>query len=652
MNRKQGQRGFRAFAAKSLILSALVRFSDFLRYQVSESFIGHLLAEDRRHGEEGLFRHLIQAIGLRRRISIPFKRFMARHMDRSTLLTRVNGWISRLPDLKLSCVGIFYFSVGLSYSIAYLLQRFALNQTVIPRSDLNCGLIAVAVGTLLTASQKRCGEAVCESRLLSFFLSDLLGLPQESLHGGDKPFGRGDVSFLLGLVAGIIGILTSQALILVALPLLALGYAIFRVPECGVVLILLLLPFGGTAEIGILTLLVTASWLLKLMRGKRTMAMLSPDVAVLCFGIVLLFGGIVSVTPKDSLRAALIMLVMMAGYFVTVNLIRTSEWIARCGKALLLALGITSLVGVTEYLLGFAPQEWLDVSMLAIIPGRAVSFFGNPNVLAEFLVLCLPFAVTAMTLSRPGDRRLGHLLLILLSTGCLIVTWSRGGWIAAIVALLLLLLLTSRAVIPKLFCVVLFLPALAAMLPSSVLTRFLSAFHGADSSLSYRFGIWNGVDSLLSDCFAGGIGWGEEAFHRVYPLYSLSTLETAPHTHNLYTQIDVSVGFTGLAVFLAFLVIFLRHYASYTATGRQDDPCLRLTASAGFCGIAGFLVMGLAEYVWYNSRIVLLFWMILGLTSAAIRTGARERIVTLPDGPYLDIDCKRPAAFHRGRKDR
>jgi len=206
--------------------------------------------------------------------------------------------------------------------------------------------------------------------------------------------------------------------------------------------------------------------------------------------------------------------------------------------------------------------------------------------------------------------------------------------------------------VAKLFCGLLLLPAAFALLPNSITTRFLSSFSLTDTSLAYRFDIWNGVDGLLSDCFAGGIGVGEAAFRRVYPLYSLSAIEAAPHTHNLYTQIAVSVGFTGLFVFLAFLFVFLRHYASYTVTGREDDARLRLTAAAGFSAVVGFLTMGMADYVWYNNRILLLFWMVLGLTSAAIRSGARERIVSPLDGPHLDIDCKRPTAVFRGRKDR
>ncbi len=652
MNSSQPKTLFGRLASRSLLLSALIRFSDFLRRNIAESFVGHLLGGDRRHTGDGILHYFSDKLGLRRRITVPFKRFMARHAENSLLLQQVRRLADVLPDLSLKCIGIFYFAIGLFQSVFFLIQRFALNRPVTSERELWLGAGALLLGSLLTASQARCGDAMTQSRLLSLLLVRLLGLHRENMISRGPAVGRGDAAFLFGLAAGGIGALTDPLLALLALPLLCLGYAILALPECGVVLILLVFPYGSTALVGGLTAFVALAWLLKLIRGKRTLATASLDVAVFSFALVIACGGLVSVTPVESQRAALVMLIMMLGYFVTVNLIRSSEWVSRCTTALLISLGVTATVGVAEYLLGFAPRNWLDVSMLSRIAGRSVSFFANPNVLAECLLLILPFAVTARSLSGPGDRRLGYGCLLLTAVLCLMFTWSRGGWIAAVLSLLLLLLLVSRAGFAKLFCALLCLPPLLTLLPDTVQTRLFSSFQMADSSIRYRFGIWSGVERLLSDCFAGGIGLGEAAFRRIYPLYSLAAIEAAPHTHNLYTQIAVSVGVTGLIVFLALLLILLRHVASYAAHSRNDDPALRTTVMAGFSGTVGLLLMGMTDYVWYNSRIVLLFWMVLGLTSAALRTATRERIPVRLEGPHIDLDCKRSVARLSGRKDR
>ena len=556
-----------------------------------------------------------------------------------------------LPNLQIKCFGIFYFATGLSLAMAFLIRRFALSEASTSWDGLLLGIPAVLIGSMLTLSQKRCGEAVCDSRFLSLLLFRLLGLNRNAVEADGAPFGRGDAAFLMGIAAGCIGSLTSPLAALLAAPLLLLGYAILRLPESGVVMILLCLPFLETEAVGFLTLFVTISWLIKVIRGKRILTTTPLDIAVFAFAVVVLFGGLVSVTPEESLRSAGILAVLTGGYFLTVNLVRTSEWVGRCRRAILLSLGITAAVGVTEYLLGLAPQAWLDASMFALIPGRCVSFFGNPNVLAEILVLLLPFTVTEKALSPAGDRRLGCRILVGITLLCLIFTWSRGGWIGALLTLLVLLFLLSRHAMPKLFCGILSLPLILLLLPDSILARGASVLSSTDSSISYRFGIWQGVSSMISDSFAGGIGWGESAFRRVYPLYSLSALEAAPHAHNLYGQILLSVGFVGLAVFLALLLVFLRHYSSYTATGKRDSARLRYTAASGFAGIVGFLAMGMTDYVWYNNRVFLLFFLIIGLTSASIRTGERERIETVSDGPHLDLTCKRRAASG-GRKDR
>jgi hypothetical protein len=39
-----------------------------------------------------------------------------------------------------------------------------------------------------------------------------------------------------------------------------------------------------------------------------------------------------------------------------------------------------------------------------------------------------------------------------------------------------------------------------------------------------------------------------------------------------------------------------------------------------FCGVLAFLIQGMTDYVWYNNRIFLLFWMIVGLGIAHIYT--------------------------------
>lgn len=123
---------------------------------------------------------------------------------------------------------------------------------------------------------------------------------------------------------------------------------------------------------------------------------------------------------------------------------------------------------------------------------------------------------------------------------------------------------------------------------------------------------------MLADVFYFGIGIGEGAFADIYPFYALSGIEAAPHSHNLYLQITVEVGLFALIAFLIFVFTFAQCSLSFckNAVSKANKTiCLGI-----FCGIVAFLIQGLTDYVWYNYRLFLLFWMIAGLGIAHIFT--------------------------------
>jgi O-antigen ligase len=99
-------------------------------------------------------------------------------------------------------------------------------------------------------------------------------------------------------------------------------------------------------------------------------------------------------------------------------------------------------------------------------------------------------------------------------------------------------------------------------------------------------------------------------------MYAQSGIEAAPHAHNLYLQIAVEMGIFALIVFLAFVFLYAQFSFSFckSAMSRSNRTiCLGI-----FCGILALLIQGMTDYVWYNYRIFLLFWMIVGLGAAHV----------------------------------
>ena len=182
-------------------------------------------------------------------------------------------------------------------------------------------------------------------------------------------------------------------------------------------------------------------------------------------------------------------------------------------------------------------------------------------------------------------------------------------------------------------------PALPFVLPSSIVSRFASIGNIGDSSTSYRVSIWKSVVDIIKDYFFSGIGVGEAAFKNVYLQYTHEGIELAPHSHNLYFQIILEVGILGLILFLLLAALFLRKAFSffdrrnsiYPYEGREELR-LRLLSAAGACGIISMLLQGFTDYVWYNYRIFLMFWMVIGFTVAVGRAVGEK---TLSPDRYL-----------------
>jgi len=642
MNRSSKQHFVQRLISHSFILSLLASLFRKAKRSFRDGFFGHLLMGDHRTAKRGFLSYLAEKIGFRRRVSIPVKRFMARQCEQSLLLNLTKRGVAGLAALPLRSVGIFYFSAGLTLAVAYIIRRYALDITSISVSELAIGVIAAIAGSFLAVSRKRCGEALRESRLLSFFLFRTLGIPEHVLISDVEMVGRGDASFLFGIAVGCIGAITSSINALLAFPLLLLAFAVLVLPECGVVLIFLALPLADVDTVAALSLFVTGCWLFKVLRGKRNLSQTSLDGAVLAFALLILFGGLVSVSPKESSREAWQLLCLLSSYFAITNLIRTAAWVKRCVGALLFAGGAAALLGIGSAALGFvtSPSALGSLSSLIRLPSSTFS----PDALAALLLLTFPFAMTVHSLSSPGDSRFGYAVITLLIAVTLLFTRSQSGLLAAVVSFLLLLLLTSRAgVIALLFIGALLLPLCSLLLPKGMYSRVSAILSIPGTSLAY------GMDRFVALCFPCGIGVGETAFHRGAPLFTFLSEETA--SPNLYLRIITSLGVTGLILFFLLFLIFLRHYAANVALGKADSPWLKHTASAGATAVVGLLIMGATENVWADRRVFLLFFMILGLTSAAIRTATRERISHSLDGPHLDVELKVPPLLFRKRKE-
>jgi O-antigen ligase len=122
---------------------------------------------------------------------------------------------------------------------------------------------------------------------------------------------------------------------------------------------------------------------------------------------------------------------------------------------------------------------------------------------------------------------------------------------------------------------------------------------------------------MLSESWVCGIGAGEMNFRSVYINFATAGIEDVPHSHSLYLQILIQVGVVGLIFLVGALLLCAQKVYSHRFDDLADKET-GLIAVACFAGVVAILVFGLFDYVWYNYRIFLLFWMIVGLGAAHV----------------------------------
>ena len=175
---------------------------------------------------------------------------------------------------------------------------------------------------------------------------------------------------------------------------------------------------------------------------------------------------------------------------------------------------------------------------------------------------------------------------------------------------------------PRLLVLVPFaLVALYFVMPDTVIQRFTSIGDLGDSSTSYRVSIWMGSLAMLKDYWLCGIGPGTEAFNMVYPIYGYAAAN-AQHSHNLLLQLVSDGGIWLLAVFLLMILAFTRQIC--VALSRSRDRRDRYFQAAVLAGVMGFLAQGMTDYSFYNYRVTLVFWAMLGLGAVWARVATEE----------------------------
>jgi putative inorganic carbon (HCO3(-)) transporter len=300
-----------------------------------------------------------------------------------------------------------------------------------------------------------------------------------------------------------------------------------------------------------------------------------------------------ALNPKeawDTFNDAFIKAVLM--FIVMINVVRT-KW--RLRGLLFLAIGVSvylSFKALADYQSGNLTVEGYRVA------GSIGGMFGNPNDMALHLATILPITVALMFTTRNVFIKLIYIVCGALMVAAIVVTFSRGGFLALSGALLVFAWKVGRRHrLSVMLGMIVFMGVFMALAPGSYGERLGSILDhsrdtvgsaGARQELLIRSIIVAAKHPLF------GVGMGN--FH------TLSIRELV--SHNAYTQVASEMGVTAMIIYIMFMLTpfkRLREIERETFESRQGSRFYYM--SIGFqASIVGYMIgsfFASVAYLWY-----------------------------------------------------
>lgn len=143
--------------------------------------------------------------------------------------------------------------------------------------------------------------------------------------------------------------------------------------------------------------------------------------------------------------------------------------------------------------------------------------------------------------------------------------------------------------------------------------RILSIFAMRnDSSTSFRMNVYHSSWQMFQDNVLFGIGCGNKVFREIYGLYMLSGFD-ALSAYSIYLETAVESGIFALIFYLLFIGFLI--YDGFKMFVKTNDLKTKVFLAAGLTGVAGVLIHGFVDTVYFRPQIQLIFWILVAMIS-------------------------------------
>lgn len=325
-----------------------------------------------------------------------------------------------------------------------------------------------------------------------------------------------------------------------------------------------------------------------------------------------------STHPFQSLLSSILWWYMLLAFVIVVNLATDKD---RLDILLFCVSSVSGLVGLIAFVQNLlnvhfdipicSIWEWLDQVVFTLVPFkltlisfpvRAYATFPNPNMLAQYLCMTMPFAVACNYIENRPKLWLYNRACLVLSAVGIMVSYSRGGYLALIALALVLIVVNIR----KNFATVLLYVAIAFLfIPETVYFRLTTL------TTSGRRSIWEEAIKRVAQCPLFGYGAGTQPSAVIFQSAGLDS----PHAHNIALQVLMEGGCFALLI-LIFAAVYCVKNGMDLMLNRKPGAFWGGFAACGFV-LATFL-HGMVDYPLTTPKLICCFMCLLALTERFI----------------------------------
>ena len=390
-------------------------------------------------------------------------------------------------------------------------------------------------------------------------------------------------------------------------------------------------PGIDLASIRVLVLFLFFLWLAQGLKNKK---LTIPHDWLTVWVVLFLFFNLISLLWATNIlwawRKIAFLFSLFPLYFVASNLLNQEEKKKKLVHFLVYAGSLTALIGILQFFSQFifgltkAFQFWSHHFILSFLghsfgkevlsnPSwlvrigsqtylRAIATFPDPHMLAFFLGLLLPLALSLFFLEKKKRWLIASSLILIAD----LFTFSRGGYLGLLVGGLVLLIIVRKDFIQRhrqsliLASLVLFL---ILVIPNPISLRFFSSFNLQEGSNEGRLAMWNIANTLIIQHPLTGIGIGNFSLS----INPLATYRNPIYAHNTYLDITAEAG---ILAGLAWLGILLSTLINFLKKARTDILYLGTSIS-----LIIFSVHSIVETGIYSPVVLTLFLLIISFNN-------------------------------------